>query len=875
MDSSSSRYDSEGSYFPPVESAKDRLHGNSTAYSKTGYADFVQGLNPTWSQSPTPSPNIIKEDPTINPFFFQPLTSYPAMDDDAFDPPDPTPESTEDDHSFSSEQFKETRNHVRSPPRPRPSTSTSQTPPSLPTSAFANSRSLIHLPLYRSTDHNNQRYMPSDVRSNRPPAMPIGIISLLSDQVPYPPEALDVLTELNPFLANQVTNALRLEEMVTRSSRWGDISSLSERSRVNEPFTESVLRKMKESNNDTATPRPNQTLNQTQDYRYSTSSDKQYTRSKQSSKRRSADPIAEKSSNNSDQKTPASQQSSKKPGRTKKTFGSDFSTSRAPQQVSSEGGNRSTNPSQNQRDPTKPPKSRAAESGTSATSERKQNTFNFLSPDLERLDQDASSLRGKQPETCFNLDSTTDEIHRRLNMLNLDVTGSATCPLAPQTKKMLGRHHSPRSSHSTDGSLSSSWSHDRRRTESSPSLADIEKLEDVDAMWQTLQMEGISSRTRSLPNTLIENEFDIPSSESPFLGSMHSISPSSVPKRHLFSTSKRSGVRRRRKSFKDQAKNHQSQLHPSDSPVPNSPYTPTTPGFPSLRPEILSGNSSFGAPALSSDPSPIASPAVHQSGVFNQEFPVIGLGLSHNRTESGNDRMPLSRQGSGYSLNSDDTSLASPSLQHEKHYAGRKNKKKNAAFSERTGVNPFPRTRLLRLIVDSIAHHVFTLSPQSGCLTWLNQRSLQYTGTPLTQLLHSPWTRILHDDDKATFQPLFKDCFDRGEMFNAQYRVRRFDGQYRWFLGRILPVRDCGGNIVHWFGTSTDIHDQKLAELQLNRQVELELNEKKYRLLAEAIPQIVFTATPQSGLTYANAKWFTYSGQVFEQASGLGFLDHV
>ncbi|KAG0349854.1 hypothetical protein BG005_010624 [Podila minutissima] len=90
-----------------------------------------------------------------------------------------------------------------------------------------------------------------------------------------------------------------------------------------------------------------------------------------------------------------------------------------------------------------------------------------------------------------------------------------------------------------------------------------------------------------------------------------------------------------------------------------------------------------------------------------------------------------------------------------------------------------------------------------------------------------------------------------------------------------MSFRDCGGNIVHWFGTSTDIHDQKLAELQLNRQVELEVNEKKYRLLAEAIPQIVFTAAPQIGLTFANAKWFTYSGQVFEQACGLGFMDHV
>ncbi|KAF9105174.1 hypothetical protein BGX27_009779 [Mortierella sp. AM989] len=896
MDSSSSRYDSEGSYFPPVESTKPKIYANSAftaAHSKSGYADFVQGLNPTWSQSPAPSPNIIKEDPTINPFFFQ-LESYPAMDDDAFNPPDPTPESTEDDHSSASDQFRETPVHSHSSLRPQPSTPASQTPPSLPTSALSNSRSLIHVPLYRSTDHNNHRYLPSDIRSHRPPAMPIGIISILSDQVPYPPEALDVLTELNPFLANQVTNALRLEDMVARSSRWGDISALSERSRGSETFAESVQRKMKDSSSDIATPRPsgsNQAMNQTQDYHYFNSIDKQYTRSKQSTNRRSTEPTIEKPAVNADQRFSAPQQSSKKSSYNK---GNDLLTSRS-HQVTSKRDGHSIHASQNQRGLPKSSKSRATEPDVVVASEAKHGAFDFLSPDLERLDQDAGPSVDKQPETCFNLDSTTDEIHRSLNILNLDVTGSATCPLAPQTKKMLGRqHHSPRSFQSlhVESTLASSWYNDRHRTESSPSLADTEDLEGPDGMWQTLQTEEPDLRAKSLPNSrIINNEFEVAGGESPYFGSIHSISPSSAPKRHLFSTSKRSGIRRRRKSFKEQSKSQQSQFHPSDSPVPNSPYTPTMPGFHSHQSEISSGNSSFGVPIFSPDPSPIASPTVHQSGMFNQTFSSMGLGLchesnscskshlnshGHSRAESGKDRVPLSRQGSGWSFNSDDTNLASPGLQGEKNHAGRKHKKKHSAFSsERTGVNPFPRTRLLRLIVDSISHHVFTLSPQSGCLTWLNQRSLQYTGLPLAQLLHTSWTRLLHEDDRATFQPLFKDCFDRGDSFNAQYRVRRFDGQYRWFLGRILPVRDCGGNIVHWFGTSTDIHDQKLAELQLNRQVELEINEKKYRLLAEAIPQIVFTATPQSGLTYANAKWFTYSGQVFEQTSGLGFMDHV
>ncbi|KAF8976108.1 hypothetical protein BGZ46_008572 [Entomortierella lignicola] len=860
------------------------MYGNSAsfaAHSKTGYTDFIQGLNPAWSQSPTPSPNIIKEDPTINPFFFQPLASYPAMDDDTFDPPDSTPDSTEDDRS-SSEHFKETQNHSRSNFYSQSSASALKTPTAMPTSVLANSRSLIHVPLYRSTDHNNQRYMPSDVRSHRPPAMPVGIISFLSDQVPYPAEALDVLGELNPFLANQVFNALKLEEMITRSSRWGDISAPSERSRSNESFVESVQRKMKENSGDSVTPRPSpsQTLNQTQDYQYLTSREKQYTRSRRSS-RYCADPALEKATINVDQLLPESQQSSRRPDHGSGVFGTESPASRSHRAASMRTGHSLQTP-QSQRDPSI---SKVSESERESI----HNTFDFLSPDLERLDQDAGPLASKQPETCFNLDSTTDEIHRSLNLLNLDVTGSSTCPLAPQTKKMLGRNHLKSAhSHHFEYSPDSSRNGDRRRIGSSPNLADTEDHDDTDAMWQTLHGEETSFGSSSLPNSHFTDggEFETPGSESPHFSSTHSVSPSNGPKRHLFSTSKRSGVRRRRRSYKDQARNQQSQLHPSDSPVSNSPYTPSIPTFSST---MSSRSSSFGITAFSPDPSPIASPTAYQPGVFNQTFTPLGLGLnqdanmyprshsgSHNRHEGAKEREPLSRQGSGWSVNSDDTNLASPGLHHEKHHSSRKYKKKNSAFSsERTAANPFPRTRLLRLIVDSIAHHVFTLSPHTGNSTWFNQRSLQYAGVPLTQLLHSSWTRVLHEDDRATFQPLFKDCFDRGEIFNAQYRVRRFDGQYRWFLGRILPVRDFGGNIVHWFGTSTDIHDQKIAELQVNRQVELELNEKKYRLLAEAIPQIVFTATPQGGLTYANAKWFTYSGQVYEQASGLGFMDHV
>ncbi|KAF9953304.1 hypothetical protein BGZ70_000303, partial [Mortierella alpina] len=825
FDSSSSRYDSEGSYFPPIESSfsENLAHSFVAAQSKAGYADFVQGLNPTWSQSPAPSPNIIKEDPTINPFFFQPLTSYPTMDDDAFDPPDPTPESTEDGHSSASEQHKDFDVRPRSALRPLLSSSSAQTPQSQQSSTIANARSLIHVPLYRSSDHNYQRYMPTDIRNNRPPAMPVGILSFLSDQIPYPPEALDIVTELNPFLANQVTNALRLEDMVARSKRWGDIGSISNSGlgdghRSNESFAESIQRKMKDTS-DVRTPKP------------STPQQDQYIRSKQQSSRHSSESSRDKFAAKTDpnmQSQSAKRQSASKNVRSADQVGRyekrETVVRERPASVVTEKdeGRAQTDLSE-----------------ASTPNETQFNAFILQSPDPERFFSTSAPSSMKQPETCYNLDSTTDEIHQ------------------PEFAK-LGHYRkcylSPRSTDKEDA-WEASWFEGR----SSP--------------------DPTESKSTSRPNSRsADKETDATLQESPYFGSVHSVSPSSSShKRHLFSTNKRSGVRRRRKSVKEHSRPQHSQLYPEESPLSSSPYTPTTPAFPSHPSDGSSlGVPGYNAPAVfSPEPSPLASPTARHPGMFEQEFIAkdTGLHLESGSFHKDHERAPLSRHGSGWSFNSDDTSLASPGLLPEKHHVRRKHKRRHHAFSLEQ--NPFPRTRLLRLIVDAISHHVFTLSPSSGNLTWLNQRALQYAGVPLPQLIHSSWTRLLHEDDRATIQPLFKECFDRGEMFNAQYRVLRFDGQYRWFLGRIAPVRDCGGTIVHWFGTSTDIHDQKLAEIQLNRQVELELNEKKYRLLAEAIPQIVFTASPHIGLTFANAKWFTYSGQVFEQASGLGFMDHV
>jgi PAS domain S-box-containing protein len=74
---------------------------------------------------------------------------------------------------------------------------------------------------------------------------------------------------------------------------------------------------------------------------------------------------------------------------------------------------------------------------------------------------------------------------------------------------------------------------------------------------------------------------------------------------------------------------------------------------------------------------------------------------------------------------------------------------------------------------------------------------------------------------------------------------------------------------------STDIHDEQVAKELSTRQLEIEHNERKYRLLAETIPQLVFTFSPEFGVTYANQKWEDYSGKPLNGAQGLAFMAQV
>jgi PAS domain S-box-containing protein len=126
---------------------------------------------------------------------------------------------------------------------------------------------------------------------------------------------------------------------------------------------------------------------------------------------------------------------------------------------------------------------------------------------------------------------------------------------------------------------------------------------------------------------------------------------------------------------------------------------------------------------------------------------------------------------------------------------------------------------LLRRVTESIPQQVWSATPD-GRVDYCNHRVLEYTGEIGSARLG--WPDALHPDDDAATRHAWQSSLAAGQPFEAEFRIRRFDGDYRWFLTRALPLRDASGRIVQWFGTSTDIEDRRRLERRLREAEKME-----------------------------------------------------
>lgn len=140
-----------------------------------------------------------------------------------------------------------------------------------------------------------------------------------------------------------------------------------------------------------------------------------------------------------------------------------------------------------------------------------------------------------------------------------------------------------------------------------------------------------------------------------------------------------------------------------------------------------------------------------------------------------------------------------------------------------------------RFVLENLPVLIWTALPD-GSRDYFNSRWLAFTGRPLAEQTGLQWSNSIHPDDRERILQTWQQSVESGNLYQAEYRLRRHDGQYRWILVRASPRRTDEGAITMWVGGATDIHEQRQMVqelLEANEQQSL-LSEQAYSLYQQA-----------------------------------------
>ncbi|HEY4861614.1 MAG TPA: PAS domain-containing protein [Xanthobacteraceae bacterium] len=170
-----------------------------------------------------------------------------------------------------------------------------------------------------------------------------------------------------------------------------------------------------------------------------------------------------------------------------------------------------------------------------------------------------------------------------------------------------------------------------------------------------------------------------------------------------------------------------------------------------------------------------------------------------------------------------------------------------------------------RSLTEALPQLVWSAAPDGAC-DYFSTQWTEYTGVAESELLGWRWMDVLHPDDRESTRQFWTDSVAGRRAYDVEYRVRRHDGAYGWFKTRGGPIRDSNGDIVKWFGTCTDITDGKRAEEALRE------SEQRWRSLTEALPQLVWSATPDGACDYFSTRWTEYTGVAESELLGWRWM---
>ncbi|KAL9609506.1 MAG: hypothetical protein Q9167_005723 [Letrouitia subvulpina] len=157
------------------------------------------------------------------------------------------------------------------------------------------------------------------------------------------------------------------------------------------------------------------------------------------------------------------------------------------------------------------------------------------------------------------------------------------------------------------------------------------------------------------------------------------------------------------------------------------------------------------------------------------------------------------------------------------------------------------------LICDTMPQMLWTTDPE-GMHDWFSRRWYEYTGLSVEQSIGEGWKNPFHPDDMIETKKRWAHSLATGHTYSTEYRCKRHDGEWRWMLGRAMPLRDKTDRIVKWFGTCTDIHEQVQA-----RQDAKKLREQLLEVIKHA-KTTVWTVDHNRTLTFMEGKLMWHHG---------------
>jgi PAS domain S-box-containing protein len=172
--------------------------------------------------------------------------------------------------------------------------------------------------------------------------------------------------------------------------------------------------------------------------------------------------------------------------------------------------------------------------------------------------------------------------------------------------------------------------------------------------------------------------------------------------------------------------------------------------------------------------------------------------------------------------------------------------------------------RSLDLSINAMPTLLASARPD-GFGDFFNQRWLDYTGLSASKVEGWGWGDAIHPDDINNLMEQWRSSLVSGTPVEAEARMRRFDGAFRWLLFRANALRDEPGKIVKWYVTTLDIEDRKRAEEALRA------SERNLRSIIDTIPTAAWSTHPDGHCDFINQRWLDYAGLSADQGLGWGW----